>query len=196
MHGFACYYLRMTSASKPSFVGTPAKKSGDAEILNNAVASSKDSKRTILPSIDEQQPIQTYKAHWHIFVPTVVICILYILGWITLYFLGKSGGSLARLFIVVLAVGVPLLFAHAFLRYQTISIEIFEKQLRYHTGWPKADPVVVPYGLIEKVQHSRGLSGRLFGGGTVILQLVAGEAVGVADVEKPIEAQEKIAAMM
>ncbi len=144
----------------------------------------------------EQTALHSYRAHWHIFVPTIVICILYIAGWVTLYLMDKSQGDLARLFIVVLAVGVPLLFAHAFLRYQTISIKIFETHLQYHTGWPRAEPVRLPYGLIDKIKYTRGLSGRVFGGGTVILQLVAGEAIGIADVEKPAAATAKVAELM
>ncbi|MCF6322543.1 MAG: PH domain-containing protein [Rhizobiaceae bacterium] len=144
----------------------------------------------------ERQALHSFRAHWHIFVPTAVISVLYISGWLVLYFMGLSGGNLARLFIVVLAIGVPLLFANAFLRYQTIAIDLFEKHLRYHTGWPKAEPVVLPYAIIDNVRYSRGLSGRLFGGGTVILQLVAGEAIGVADVEKPEQAAAKIVQMM
>ena len=144
----------------------------------------------------ELMPVASFKAHWHIFVPTIVICVLYISGWIILYFMGKSEGSLARLFIVVLAVGVPILFAHAFLRYQTISIEVLKTHLQYHPGWPRAEPVILPYALIDKIDFSRGLSGRMFGGGTVILQLVAGEAVGIADVEDPALAVAEISAFM
>lgn len=144
---------------------------------------------------ENQEPIHRYKAHWHIFMPTVIIAVLYIFGWVTLYFMGLSGGGLARLFIVVLAVGVPILFAHAFLRYQTIAIEIYESHLQYHTGWPKAEPVRLPYGMIKNARSTRGLSGRLFGGGTVVLRLIAGEAIGVADVEKPELVVEKIATM-
>ena len=140
-------------------------------------------------------PNHRYKAHWHIFMPTIIIAVLYLIGWAVLYFMGLSGGGLARLFIVVLAVGVPILFAHAFLRYQTISIEIFDHHLLYHTGWPKSEPVSLPYDMITGVRFTRGLSGRLFGGGTVVLKLIAGEAIGVADVSAPIDAVKQIKAM-
>ena len=102
-----------------------------------------------------------------------------------MYFMGMAGGGLARLFIVVLAVGVPILFAHAFLRYQTITIELFEDYLQYHTGWPKSEPVKLPYGMVRNARYTRGLSGRLFGGGTVVLRLIGGGVVGIADVESP-----------
>ena len=50
----------------------------------------------------------------------------------------------------------------------------------------------LPYGLVNKVDFSRGLSGRLFGGGTVVMRLVTGEVIGVADIEKPQEVAAKI----
>ncbi len=139
-----------------------------------------------------ETPIVCYKAHWHIFVPTFVIFAMYVIGWVVLYFSGMAGGAIARLFVVVLSVGVPLLFVHAFLRYQTISICIFEKYVQYHMGWPKSEPIDMPYGLIKNVRHTRGLSGRLFGGGTVVISPLAGEAIGVADVADPIDVVAKI----
>ena len=134
---------------------------------------------------EEPIALETFKAHWHIFVPTIIIAILYIIGWLVMFFLGMAGGGLARLFIVVLAIGVPILFAHAFLRYQTITIELFEDYLQYHTGWPRSEPVKLPYGMINAAKSTRGLSGRLFGGGTVVLGLIGGGVVGIADVETP-----------
>jgi membrane protein YdbS with pleckstrin-like domain len=200
----------MASVSKPPVASKPSPVNMDRDgILDNVEDNAEGGADDLFPDLDftagqssilsktiEPQPRHVYKAHWQIFVPTFIVCFLYVAGWVILYLLGESGDSLARLFIVVLAVGVPILFAYAFLRYQTISIEIFEKYLRYHTGWPKADPVVIPYALIKKVIFSKGLSGRVFGGGTVTLQLEAGVVIGIADVEKSIEAKENIAEMM
>ncbi len=146
------------------------------------------------PDTEQYEPLFRYKAHWHIFVPTVIIAILYIAGWIVLYFMGLAGSGLARLFIVVLAIGVPILFVHAFLRYQTIAIEIYDNHLQYHTGWPRAEPVRLPYGMIKNARSTRGLSGRLFGGGTVVLKLLAGEEIGIADVEAPDRAVKNLMA--
>ncbi len=143
---------------------------------------------------ENEEPIalKNCKAHWHIFVPTIIIAILYIIGWLVMYFMGMAGGGLARLFVVVLAIGVPILFAHAFLRYQTITIELFEDYLKYHTGWPRSEPVQLPYGMVKKAKFTRGLSGRLFGGGTVVLNLIGGGVVGIADVETPKQIAGKI----
>ena len=196
----------MASVSKPPVASKPSPVNMDRDGALDNVADNADglpadldltaAQSSILSKTIEPQPMHIYKAHWQIFAPTFIICFLYFAGWIILFFMGKSGDSLARLFIVVLAIGVPILFAYAFLRYQTISIEVFEKYLRYRGGWPKVDPVVIPYELIKKVNFSKGLSGRLFGGGTVMLQLEAGTDIRIADVERSIEAKENIAAMI
>jgi len=200
----------MAPVSKPPAASSSSPvemdKDGNSVEVGNKLESDTDHQSThvefdavqnsILSKQVEPLPKYIYKAHWQIFAPTFVICFLYVLCWVILYLIGKSGDSLARVFIIVMAVGVPILFAHAFLRYQTISIEIFEKYLRYHAGWPKIDPVIIPFDLIKKVSFTKSLSGRVFGGGTAILQLVAGDVIGIADVKKIDEAQENIAAML
>ena len=133
--------------------------------------------------------IPLFAAHWHIFVPTLVIAVLYSAAWLTLALLGKADSGLARLFIVVMAVGVPLLAAHAFLRYQTIRLQVSDGHVFCHPGWPKELPVDVPLSVIKEVKVRRGLSGRLFGGGTIVMDLVTEGNVTVADLAKPDQAK-------
>lgn len=140
--------------------------------------------------------VPLFVSHWHIFVPTLVIGLLYSAAWGFLSMVGKSDSGLARLFIVVMAVGVPLLAAHAFLRYQTIRLQISEGQILCHPGWPRDLPICVPLNVIESVVVKRGLSGRLFGGGTVVLQLVTGGQVSVTDLAEPDLARSRILAAM
>ncbi len=137
--------------------------------------------------------VPLFAAHWHIFVPTLAIGLLYSLAWLGLALLGKSDTGLARLFIVVMAVGVPLLAAHAFLRFQTIRLQINEGHVLCHPGWPKELPIDVPLEMIESIRVRRGLSGRLFGGGTIIIRLVTGNTVAIADLAEPVTAHRKIA---
>ncbi len=136
--------------------------------------------------------VPLFAAHWHIFVPTVAIGLLYSFAWLFLAYLGKSDSGLARLFIVVMAVGVPLLAAHAFLRFQTIRLQINEKHLLCHPGWPKELPIDVPPEMIDSVKVRRGLSGRLFGGGTVVIKLVTGNTIAIADLANPEKARAAI----
>lgn len=136
--------------------------------------------------------VPLFFAHWHIFAPTVIIFVGYALLWFFLSSTGKSDTNLARLFIVVMSVFVPLLAAHAFLRFQTIRLQINPNALACHTGWPMDLPVEVPLAMIENVTIKRGLAGRLFGGGTIILQLPANNTFVITDLAEPDDAKAAI----
>lgn len=138
--------------------------------------------------------IPLFTAHWHIFVPTIAIAILYSFAWIVLAALGKSDSGLARLFIVVMAIGVPILAAHAFLRYQTIRLQVCDGHAFCHPGWPKDLPVDVPLQMVKDVKVRRGLAGRIFGGGTVIIELITEGKVVVTDLAEPQMAADTIEA--
>jgi len=85
--------------------------------------------------------VPLFTAHWHLFLPTLVIAVLYSALWMFFASSGKADSGLARLFIVVMAIGVPLLAVHAFLRYQTIRVQVNEDQALCHPGWPKEFPI-------------------------------------------------------
>ena len=153
--------------------------------INPAMALAPDEVH-ILERVEAQNSgVPLFVAHWHIFVPTVVIAILYSAAWMFLAMTGKSDTGLARLFIVVMAVGVPFLAAHAFLRFQTIRLQVSDGHAYCHPGWPKELPIDVPLSVIKEVKVRRGLSGYLFGGGTLILDLVTEGSVVVADISEP-----------
>ena len=134
-----------------------------------------------------------HRARWQIFAPTLAIGALYAGLWAWLYANGLGGGSIARLVLLVIAVGVPLLAAHAFLRFETIRVQVLDGGVRYHPGWPKDMPVDMPFELIERIEVKRGLSGRMLGGGTLVMQLTTGERVAIADLAHPAAAQQDIA---
>ncbi len=161
---------------------------------NPAMAPESDEFRILERSEARISGIPLFVSHWHIFVPTLIIGILYSAAWGFLSMTGKADSGLARLFIVVMAVGVPLLAAHAFLRFQTIRLQISEAdgQILCHPGWPRDLPICVPFNVIESVRVRRGLSGRLFGGGTVVLDLVTGGQVAVTDLAEPELARKRI----
>lgn len=133
-----------------------------------------------------------YRARWQLFMPTVAIAVLYSALWLYLDISGRGGFALTRLVVIVMAVGVPLLAAHAFLRYETIRLQILDQVVRYHPGWPRDLPVDMPYELIERVGVKRGLSGVIFGGGTLVMFLTTGEKAAVADLAEPEKARELI----
>ena len=99
--------------------------------------------------------------------------------------LGRLDSSLAKLFLIVLAVGVPLLAIHAFLRFNTARIQVADDHVRYHRGWPQRFPRDLPFVLIDQVYVRRGLAGRLFGGGTLAMRLTTGDRVYVPDLKDP-----------
>jgi membrane protein YdbS with pleckstrin-like domain len=137
-----------------------------------------------------------WRPAWQIFLPSFAILLLYFGVWAYFHLIGKADAGLARLSLMVMGVGVPLLAVHAFLRYQTIRIQVVENAVRYHPGWPKDMPVDMPLDLIERVRVRRGISGRLFGLGTLVLDLTSGQKVAVTDLRKPEEARDAIEAAM
>lgn len=135
--------------------------------------------------LDEDVGLPSYRARWQLFMPTLAIAVLYSMAWLYLVTSGRSDYALARLLVIVMAVGVPLLAAHAFLRYQTIRVQILPDAVRYHPGWPRDLPIDMPLDLIDRVRVKHGLSGRVFGGGTLVMELTTGEKAAVADLSDP-----------
>jgi membrane protein YdbS with pleckstrin-like domain len=140
----------------------------------------------------ENQGIPLFFAHWHIFAPTILIFIGYSVSWYLLLSFEMSGTHLGRLFIIVMSVFVPLLAAHAFLRFQTIRLQINPHGVVCHPGWPKDLPIEVPFAMIEDVAIKRGISGRMLGGGSLILTLPSERKLVISDLSKPEEAKKLI----
>ena len=153
--------------------------------MNDTTNSSEQTSNGDMPLEISPEAGEIHTAHWHIFVPTAVIATLYLCGLVFLWLLGRADGSLARLFIIVLTVAVPLLIIHALLRYNTSSVQLTDETVRYHRGWPARNPVELPYLMLESVSAKRGLSGLLFGGGTLVMKLRTGDRVSVPDLREP-----------
>jgi hypothetical protein len=142
--------------------------------------------------MDQGASMQVFRARWQLFLPTLAVAILYAGTWAYLHWSGYGHYAVARLAVIVLAVGVPLLAAQAFLRYQTIRLQVLPDDVRYHSGWPRDLPVDMPCELIERVRVKTGISGILFGGGTLIMDLRTGEKAVVADLSDPEAARMQI----
>ncbi|MEC9343092.1 MAG: PH domain-containing protein [Pseudomonadota bacterium] len=135
--------------------------------------------------LDEGVPEPSFRARWQLFLPTLAIALIYSVAWLYLMNTDKGHYALTRLVVIVMAVGVPLLAVHAFLRYQTIRVQVLPDTVRYHSGWPRDLPIDMPLELIDRVRVKRGLSGMLFGGGTLIMDLATGEKAAIADLNDP-----------
>lgn len=165
----------------------PAKRAGET------AGGERHGKRPTVHEVEDRVELELpaegtnaiFTAHWQIFFPTVLIFLLYGAAVLVLWANGRSDTALFRLFALVVGVGVPLLAAHAFLRYSTVRIQLREGLLRYHPGWPKDTPTEIPQELIDRVFVKRGLAGRLMGGGTVVIVTTAGNRIAIADLRDP-----------
>lgn len=120
-----------------------------------------------------------------VFLPTLVIVGGYALAWSGLWLAGLSGGALGRLCLIVLAVGGPFLVAHAVLRRFTTRVEVLPHAVFVHAGFPRGEPVEIPYALIRRLTVARGPVGRLTGTGTLIFEVAGGARVAAADLARP-----------
>ena len=138
---------------------------------------------------------QDFRSHWKLFLPTLVIFISYVLSLLYLWATGRSDSGLFRLAALVAGVGVPLLAAHAFLRYETVRLRIYRNVVKVHPGWPKNRALEIPHELITDMAIKRGLSGRLMGGGTLIISTSVGTKMAVPDLKEPDRILETFEAM-
>ena len=132
-----------------------------------------------------------FRARWQIFVPPAAVAIIYLLAWVYLHMSGRNDHALARLVSIVMAVRVAPRPAPAFLRFVTGRGERLRRG--YHSGWPRELPVDMPYELIAGLRVKKGISGLVFGGGTLVMDLTTGEKAAVADLAEPEAARDEIA---
>ncbi|RST88057.1 PH domain-containing protein [Aquibium carbonis] len=123
-----------------------------------------------------------------LFLPMVLITAGYAATLLTLWYVGLGDGTLARLCILVLALAVPFLAAHALLRRFTIRIDVFPHAVYVHTGFPRRAPIEIPYALIGRLTLERGPVGRLTGSGTLVFEVAGGMRIEAADIARPSEA--------
>lgn len=120
-----------------------------------------------------------------LFLPVAIVAIGYATLLFWLWIAGSFGSGIARLSVLVLAVGVPLLVAYAALRYFTIRIQLLTRSLQINLGFPRNEPLDIPYPLIRDIRIRRGLAGRAIGTGTLVLHLSTGQKIAVCDLNDP-----------
>lgn len=113
--------------------------------------------------------VMLFTAHWHVFVPSLIIATLYGLIWYGLIWTGKADFGFARFFIVIMAVLVPLLFAWAFLRFQTIRLQLGAEVISFHGGWPQDQPETITLSEVLEIHTHSGFLSRWFGGGDLVI---------------------------
>lgn len=132
-----------------------------------------------------------FTAHWHIFVPSLLIAMLSALIVAALVLSGQDKLYFARLFFVSAAVAVPVLIAWAFLRFQTICLQINDGKVSFHSGWPKSEPDAVLLDDVIAVNARIGTLAKTFGGGDLELQTEHGMTV-IRDLAQPQQAADAI----
>jgi membrane protein YdbS with pleckstrin-like domain len=123
-----------------------------------------------------------------LFLPMILIVGGYTATFLALWLFGLGDGTLARLCLLVLALGGPFMAAHAVLRRFTIRIDVMPHAVYVHTGFPRKAPVEIPYALIGRLTLKRGPIGRLTGSGTLIFDVAGGTRIETADIARPGEA--------
>ena len=131
-----------------------------------------------------------------LFLPTLTILSGYGVVLAGLVVAGRGDGALARLCIVVLALGGPFLIAHATLRAFTIRVAVMPRTLYVHRGFPSSQAQDIPYRLIERVAIRRGLAGRISGSGALVVTLLGGRRIVVGDLKNPDRARAAILRQM
>ncbi|MCC2112949.1 MAG: PH domain-containing protein [Hyphomicrobiales bacterium] len=124
-------------------------------------------------------------AHWALFLPTVLIALLYGLAWLILYLAGQGDGDLARLCLVVVVVAPPLIGAYALFRYVTIALTLADGNVLVNSGGFGATIREIPADDIRAVTVKHGLVGQLVDMGTVRIETVSGDRIVVPGLASP-----------
>ncbi|MDJ0614400.1 MAG: hypothetical protein QNJ29_12070 [Rhizobiaceae bacterium] len=131
--------------------------------------------------------IPHFKAHLRIFATAIGVSVLYLAFWAVLFLTGKSTGWVAQLFIASLAIVLPLLFAAAFLRYQTIRAQLVDGALVYHPGWPKDTVQHLAVSQISSANVHKDFIDTLLGSGDLIICGKDGHIVELESLGAPEE---------
>lgn len=147
---------------------------------------------TPLYSTDTQDGTLRFKAHWTIFLPAIVVGLLYGGLWVFLLVVGKGDTALARILLLVLVLAVPVLLVRAYLRFASFGLLIGRRALSYRRGWIRPGWHRLQLNSLTGVRASMNPLGRALGGGALIFTRLDGGDVSLYDVESPQEAARQI----
>ncbi|AKH99456.1 hypothetical protein IMCC20628_00732 [Hoeflea sp. IMCC20628] len=143
--------------------------------------------------------IQQHRVAWRanaiaLFLPGLAVAAGYGGLWLVLYLDGRGAGALARVSLMVLVIGVPLLLAHAGLRLSTTRLTLRGTHLEAHPGFPSRDPVIVAYPAVTRLSLRRGLSGWITGAGSLVIERENGAPVIIPGLSHPDAALAELSA--
>lgn len=120
-----------------------------------------------------------------LFLPSMVIAAGYAGALVVLTAIGRGDGTVARVCLLVLVIGVPLLLTYAGLRLSTTQLTLRGAHLEAHPGFPVRDPVTVTYSDVTHAALRRGLSGWITGAGSLVIERESGAPVVVSGLAHP-----------
>lgn len=129
-----------------------------------------------------------FKAHWTLFLPALVVALLYGGLWLFLLASGKGDTALARLMLLVLLLIVPVLLVRAYLRFASFGLLIRRQAIIYRRGWLRPRWRRVKLDSLSGVRPVLSPLGCLFGGGALVLTRLDHSDILLYDVEGPEEA--------
>lgn len=135
---------------------------------------------------------ETYRGHWAIFLPSVVVALLYGGAWIGLLVTGRSDTALAKLALLVLLLVVPLLVTVACLRFRSLRIEVGPETVAFRQGWLRPRWTRLRYADIDAATVRWSRLGRTIGSGALQLRTGDGTAYRILDVAVPEAVAQRI----
>lgn len=134
---------------------------------------------------DTQEDTARHKAHWTIFLPAIIVALLYGGLWVSLLAAGKGDTALARLLLLVLLMVVPVLLVRAYLRFQSFGLLIGRQALTYRRGWVRPRWHRIYMDRLASARAVLNPFSRIFGGGALELTRTDGRKFRLYDLEAP-----------
>lgn len=131
------------------------------------------------------RPLAEARAHWSLFVPSVLVALLYGVVWLALDLTGLTGGALSKLIFLTLIFAPPVLLAYAFLRYYSTGVALTENCILVAQGWPHHLGQEIALSDVDAIEARVSTIGRLFGAGGVVIEVTDGHAIEVVDLARP-----------
>lgn len=125
------------------------------------------------------------RTHAIVFLPAIVIALIYGGCWLLLHQLGRGDGGLARLCFFVSVVAPPVFALFAFMRYTFGRIYLAETDLLIGPDWPWQMPRRLPLARLTSAEVVQNRLEAKFGAGALRLQTRGGEAILVRDCAAP-----------
>ena len=135
----------------------------------------------------DQEGLEAFAASRAIFLPALIVAVLYGGLWLVLAVQGRGDTALAQMLLVVVVLGVPLLLVRASLRYASVGLRLTGSDIEYRQGWLRPPWESLPLSDLSRVEVTYGPLGRLAGGAALVLTRRDGSRLCLGDIANPEE---------